>query len=75
MDANAVFTAIPCCICTDWRRDKVVARLGAFYLQCEVGQRPKVPSRAELMRGCCQQPQVVMTIPGAVLIGNVKVGE
>lgn len=70
MDVNKALTEIPCCTCTDWRRDKVVARLAAFFLACEAGQQPKL-TRADLMRGCCRQPQVVMTLPGAALIGNM----
>ena len=71
MDVNKALTEIPCCTCTDWRRDKVVARLAAFFLACEAGQRPAVPARDELLRGCCRRPQVVMTLPGAALIGNM----
>ena len=74
MDVNKALTEIPCCTCTDWRRDKVVARLGAFYLAHEAGQRPAVPTRDELLRGCCRQPQEGLTLLGASLIGNLKVG-
>ena len=70
MNTNEALTAIPCCTCTDYRRDKVVARLAAFFLEHEAGHEPKL-TRAQLMTGCCQQPQVVMTLPGAALIGNL----
>jgi hypothetical protein len=67
-------TEIPCCSCTDYRRDKIVARLAAFYLAHEAGHQPKL-TRDNLMKGCCRQPYPVMTIPGATLIGSVEVGE
>jgi hypothetical protein len=70
MDVNAV---LACCSCTDWRRDRVVARLAQFYLQSLSGKAPTPPTIAELTRGCCQEPRAVMTIPGAALIGNVKI--
>jgi len=71
---NRAFSAFPCLGCGDFRRDKVVARLALFYLACEAGQRPALPTRDELLRGCCRQPQEGLTLLGASLIGNLKVG-
>jgi hypothetical protein len=59
MDVNAVFTAIPCCGCSSARRDAVVARLGALYLALREGQAPQVPTRAELLRGCCRSDELI----------------
>jgi hypothetical protein len=55
MDATTqCYNEIPCCSCGSWQRDRVLTRLVLFYLQSEAGQKPKVPTRAELMRGCCR---------------------
>jgi hypothetical protein len=54
MDANEVFTALPCLACADYKRDKVLALLGAFWLASSQGQKPPCPTRAEMLQGCCQ---------------------
>jgi hypothetical protein len=59
MDANEVFTAIPCLACNDYKRDKVLALLGAYWLASSQGQTPPVPTRAQLLQGCCQAPRLL----------------
>jgi hypothetical protein len=56
MDLNEVFTVIPCCGCNDYRRDKILARLGTVYLTlARGGTLAKIPTLAEMLQGCCQQ--------------------
>jgi hypothetical protein len=71
MNTNEVYNQIPCCSCGDWRRDRVLTRLGAFYLRSLSGQAPKPPTLDELTRGCCQRPEaanegVTFIMPGQV---------
>jgi hypothetical protein len=65
---NRAFTAFPCINCDDFRRDEVLARLASFYLAYEAGQTPAVPTRAEVLRGCCRQPRESFTLLGAPLM-------
>jgi hypothetical protein len=59
MDATSqAYTQIPCCGCNDYRRDKILTRLAMFWLACERGEQPKVPTRAELLRGCCKSAEL-----------------
>jgi hypothetical protein len=68
MDINEVFTRLKCLGgCSDCRRDKILARLGAFYLSALDGNPVEPPPLSEMLRGCCQLPieNVVGTyIPG-----------
>jgi hypothetical protein len=44
-----------CRVCVaNWRRDRLLTKLGAFYLAAERGEQPPVPSRSELLSGCCK---------------------
>jgi hypothetical protein len=59
MDANDVFTAIPCLACADYKREKVLALLGAYWLASSQGQTPPVPTRVQLLQGCCQAARLL----------------
>jgi hypothetical protein len=60
MDLNEVFTAIPCCACNDPRRDRILGRMGAVYLTlARGGTLAKIPTLAEILRGCCRQSMVL----------------
>jgi hypothetical protein len=58
-DLNTTFTAIPCLGCSDWRRDKALVWLGGFYLASLNGQKPAIPTRAQLLRGCCRSAELL----------------
>jgi hypothetical protein len=53
MDPTA-HNAFPCFGCTDWRRDRLLQKLGLLYLALERGEKPRIPPRAELLKGCCR---------------------
>jgi len=58
MSTEDVMIKLPCLFCNDEERARAVrARLGQTYLDLEAGRLPKVPTRAELFRGCCKQIQ------------------
>jgi hypothetical protein len=61
MDTNAVFSKIPCCSCTNWRRDRAMTIIGALYLRQLEGKPVRIPTYDELMAGCCQRAD---TVPG-----------
>ena len=58
MDQNFCFTQIPCLGCSNFRRDRVLHILAALYLVLEKGDKVRVPTRDELMAGCCQRPDL-----------------
>jgi hypothetical protein len=54
---NAAYNEVPCCNCTDYHRDFVLARLVMFWSMSLAGQNPPVPSRDEVFKRCCRSPQ------------------
>jgi hypothetical protein len=54
-DINWVFSKLPCLCCENWRRDRLLTRIGALYLALERGEQPPIPTRDELMAGCCKR--------------------
>ena len=55
MDQNAVFSALPCLGCNCWQRDRVLWILGLIYLMLEKGEKPRIPTREEVLAGCCKR--------------------
>jgi hypothetical protein len=55
-DKDSVFTALPCLGCTSsWQRDRALWILGLIYLMLEKGEKPRIPTREELLAGCCRR--------------------
>jgi hypothetical protein len=56
MTESEIFTALPCLSggCTDYRADKVRARVGAFYLRSLAGEKLAPPPLSDVQRGCCR---------------------
>lgn len=64
MDTNSVYSKIPCCSCTDWRRDRAMTIIGALYLLQLEGKQVRVPGYDQLMAGCCQRADAA---PGSTI--------
>lgn len=60
-DPAHVYNGLPCLFCQDDRAVAVKLRLGKLYLQCE-NKAPALPSRAELLRGCCRNIRTVQRV-------------
>jgi hypothetical protein len=58
MDANTVFTAIPCFGCASWKRDQIMARVGAFYLRALAGERVEPPPLSAMLKNCCRAKEL-----------------
>jgi hypothetical protein len=54
---NAAFNEVPCCNCTDYHRDFVLARLVLFWSAALAGKNPPVLTKEELFKRCCRFPQ------------------
>jgi hypothetical protein len=54
MDLNEVFTRLRCLSCESCQRDKVLAKLGAYYLLALDGHPVPPPPLDEMLKGCCQ---------------------
>jgi hypothetical protein len=63
MDTTDPCCFIPCLGCLDDRAIAIRRRLGALYLQLEQKQLPEVPTRSELLRGCCRHIRTVEHAP------------
>jgi len=53
---NAAFNEVPCCTCSDFHRDFVLARLVLFWSASLAGQNP-VLTKEQLFANCCKSPQ------------------
>jgi hypothetical protein len=63
-DDNAdIYTGLPCMFCQDDRAVAVKLRLGRLYLRFEQNNAPALPSRAELLRGCCRHIRTAQHAP------------
>jgi hypothetical protein len=62
MTQNEVFNEIPCLDCSCGQRDRVLHILGMLYLYLERGDKPRIPTKNELLSGCCQRMDQQTTI-------------
>jgi hypothetical protein len=59
MDANTIFTALPCLAsCTDYRADRCRQRLGEFYLRHLAGEKLEPPPINAILSGCCRSQEL-----------------
>jgi hypothetical protein len=59
MDANTIFTALPCLAsCTDYRADRCRKRLGEFYLRHLAGEKLEPPPINAILSGCCRSREL-----------------
>jgi hypothetical protein len=77
---SEVFTAIPCLGCGCAQRDRVLHALGLIYLMLERGDKPRIPTRDELLVGCCRRAQpslnaVTYLNQGLLVLGNCITGD
>ena len=58
-DINEVYTRLKCCSCDSYQRDKLISRLGAFYLHALDGNPVKPPQLSEMLQGCCRAHELL----------------